>query len=179
MLMYKLLICCTKIYTKIIHTIIFVCAISAITIGMVTGIQAQQNAIAKSPTAKHFYSIHAWSGLVTTALFALQFVFGFISFLVLLCCDKATAGFRKKMLPTHVTFGLVVYSLAVISCISGLMQVAKFRLTGKDGSGYYRSLGEPAIVINAVGCCMIGLAIILPYIIRNCGPKNRGSFSLN
>ncbi|XP_015788112.1 probable transmembrane ascorbate ferrireductase 2 [Tetranychus urticae] len=174
MLVYKLLHRCRKIYVKIIHCIIFVCSISAITIGMVAGIQAQHN-MAPGATIRHFYSLHSWVGLVAIGLFALQFVAGFVSFLILLCCDKATANFRARLLPTHVTFGLIIYSLAVIASISGLLQVARSRLSGKEGKPNYKEFEEPTIIINAVGCCLIGLAILLPYIIRNCGQRSRHS----
>ncbi|RWS25797.1 putative transmembrane ascorbate ferrireductase 2-like isoform X1, partial [Leptotrombidium deliense] len=127
LLMYKLLICIPKIYVKIIHTLIFLCSISAIAIGMISGIQAQAS-VPRSSVPKHFYSIHSWAGLVTCGLFALQFFVGFVSFLVLLCCDKATSGFRKKLLPTHVTFGLIIFSLGALSCITGIFQTARFRL---------------------------------------------------
>ncbi|XP_074598303.1 uncharacterized protein LOC141853013 [Brevipalpus obovatus] len=170
MLVYKLLHQCRKIYVKIIHTIIFVCSISAITIGMVAAIQAQQT-VPPGSSVRHFYSLHSWVGLVAAGLFALQFVVGFVSFLILLCCDKATSSFRAKLLPTHVTFGLVIYSLAVVASISGLLQVARGRLNGKEGKPNYKEFEESTIIINAVGCCMIGLAIILPYIIRNCGQR--------
>lgn len=31
----------------------------------------------------------------------------------------------------------------------------------------YHELAEPGIVINLIGVCLIGLAILMPYIIRN------------
>ncbi|KAI1286448.1 putative transmembrane ascorbate-dependent reductase [Halotydeus destructor] len=179
MLVYKSFQCCRKIYNKIMHCILFVCSISAITIGLVAALQAQHN-VPKGASPKHFYSIHSWIGLTACGLFALQFVIGFVSFLVLLCCDKATQGFRAKILPTHVTFGIVIYQLAIAACLTGLLQTARSRLSGKDGKPNYKDLNEPTIIINAVGCCLLGLAIIIPYIIRNCGQrKSLTVFSVN
>ena len=71
MLIYKLLDGCRKIYVKIFHCILFVLSTSAITIGIVAGIQGQDN-VPPGSHAVHFYSLHAWVGLVTVALFALQ-----------------------------------------------------------------------------------------------------------
>jgi len=172
MLVYKSFQCCKKIYNKIMHCILFVCSISAITIGIVAAIQGQHN-VPKGAAPKHFYSLHSWIGLTACGLFALQFIVGFVSFLVLLCCDKATQGYRAKLLPTHVTFGIVIYHLAIAACLTGILQTARYRLSGKDGKPSYRELIEPTIVINAVGVCLIGLAIIIPYIIRNCGTHKR------
>lgn len=57
-----------------------------------------------------------------------QFIVGFVSFLILLCCDKATSTFRAKLLPTHITFGLTIYHLAVAAALSGILQTARYRL---------------------------------------------------
>jgi len=55
----------------------------------------------------HFYSLHSWMGLTTMGLFALQFVGGFFSFLLLLRCERATASFRASLVPVHSTFGIL------------------------------------------------------------------------
>ncbi|XP_023236293.1 probable ascorbate-specific transmembrane electron transporter 1 [Centruroides sculpturatus] len=117
-LVYKLFPCCKKIYGKVVHTIIFVMSVSSITVGLVSAIQARNNDI----NPKHFYSIHSWIGLTTIGLFALQLLFGFFTFLVFLCCETATAKFRQRLLPTHITFGLIVFSLAIASCVTGLTE---------------------------------------------------------
>lgn len=171
MLVYKSFKCCKKIYNKILHTILFVCSISAITIGTVAGIQAQHN-VPKGAAIKHFYSIHSWIGLTAIGLFCIQFIVGFISFLVLLCCDKATRGFRSSLIPVHRTFGLIIYHMSAAAALTGIIQLARYRLTGKDGKKSYRDWDEPMIIINAVGVCIIGLNILLPYIIRNCGQNS-------
>jgi len=167
MLVYKSFQCCRRIYNKIVHTVIFVVSVSSITFGLLLGFQAQ-DMVGSSATAKHFYSLHSWIGLLTVGLFALQFVVGFISFLVLLCCEKGTARYRANLLPTHRTFGLIIFSLAASACVTGILQTARFRLSGKDGKPDYKDLNEwPTLIINGVGACVIGLAVILPYIIRN------------
>lgn len=184
MLVYKSFRCCKKIYNKILHTILFVCSISAITIGTVAGIQAQHN-VPKGAAIKHFYSIHSWIGLTAIGLFCLQFIVGFISFLVLLCCDKATRSYRSRLIPIHTTFGLIIYHMSAAAALTGIIQLARYRLTGKDGKKSYRDWDEPMIIINAVGVCIIGLSILLPYIIRNCGQnpsqvkKRHASFHVN
>lgn len=186
MLIYKTFLCCKRIYNKITHTIIFVLSTSVITFGMIVGIQGQ-HAVPADKTAIHFYSMHAWFGLVTVGLFALQFLVGFVSFLVLLCCEKATSSYRARLLPTHVTMGLIIFSMGVITCISGLFQTARGRLDGKNGNPNYRDLTNPenpflnpGVVINMCGVFMMALAIIMPYIVRNfTHRRSQGSFSIN
>lgn len=70
MLAYRSFQCCKKIYVKVLHTIFFVLAISAITIGLVAAIQAANNI----PNGKHFYTMHSWIGLAAIGLFALQVI---------------------------------------------------------------------------------------------------------
>lgn len=128
MLIYRSFQCCSKIYTKILHTILFVLATSAISLGLILGYTAQENVGPNNKPIMHFYSLHAWCGLATVGLFALQFVFGFVSFLILLCCDSATSKFRAALLPIHKTFGLIIFSLAVATSLMGLLQTARSRL---------------------------------------------------
>jgi len=180
MLIYKSFDCCRRIYNKIIHTLIFVLSTACISFGFVAGFQAQDNV--SSGSAAHFYSIHSWNGLLTIGLFALQFVFAFFSFLILLCCERGTRGFRAKLLPVHRTFGLIIFSLAAATVLSGLLQTARARLTGKDGKPDYKEFMEPNLVINAVGVAVLGLAVILPFIVRNCSQRNslsRPSLNIN
>ncbi|CAG2168379.1 unnamed protein product [Oppiella nova] len=190
MLIYKTFLCCKKIYNKITHTIFFLLSTSLITFGMIVGIQGQHLSPLDLPSA-HFYSIHSWIGLVTAGLFALQFLFGFITFLLLLCCEKATAGFRARVLPTHQTMGIIIYTLAIAGCLTGLLQTARSRLSGpsplEPEKPDYKNIGSPlnpflnpGMVINLVGVCLIALAIIMPYIIRNFTQRrNMASFSVN
>merc|ERR1739838_1244506 len=77
----------------------------------------------------HFYSIHSWMGLTTMGLFALQFIVGFFSFLLLLCCESATASFRAALVPIHSTFGITTFVMAVATACSGLTEKAFFTLS--------------------------------------------------
>lgn len=166
-LIYRSFQCCNKVYTKILHTILFVFATAAISLALILAYTAQENVGLNSKPIMHFYSLHAWIGLATVGLFALQFVFGFVSFLVLLCCDRATSNYRAALMPIHKTFGLIIFSLAIATCLTGLLQTARSRLSSKLNKTDYHELAEAGIVINLIGACLICLAILMPYIIRN------------
>lgn len=170
MLVYRCYPCCKKIYNKVLHTIFFVLSISAITIGLVAAIQAQNSL----PDPHHFYSMHSWIGLTAIGIFGLQFVVGFTSFLVLLCCDTATAKFRQRLLPTHVTFGIIIFSLGSAAVLTGLMQTIRHRL-----SAIYDQLGEQAIIVNAFAMCVVALMILLPFIIFNKSFKRYTTLTIN
>ena len=128
MLIHRSSQCCSQVYTKILHTILLVLATAAISLGLILAYSAQENVGPGNKPIAHFYSLHAWCGLATCCLFLLQFLAGFVSFLLLLCCHQATASFRARLLPIHRTFGLIIFSLAVATSLMGLLQTARSRL---------------------------------------------------
>merc|ERR1719460_1115970 len=77
----------------------------------------------------NFYSLHSWMGLASMGLFALQFIVGFFSFLLLLCCESATASFRANLVPIHSTFGITTFVMAIATACSGLTEKAFFSLS--------------------------------------------------
>ncbi|GFQ81596.1 cytochrome b reductase 1 [Trichonephila clavata] len=163
MLVYRMFPCCKKIYNKIIHMLFFLASAACIAIGLYAAIDAHN----EGPKPVHFYSMHSWIGLAACGLFALQFVTGFFFFLVLMLCDSATAKFRQTMIPTHVTFGLIIFVVAAAATLTGLTQSARYRLSGKDGKPNYKDFPEQGIVVNVLAMCIIASVIIVPYIIRN------------
>ena len=58
----------------------------------------------------------------------LQFIVGFFSFLLLLCCESATASFRAALVPIHSTFGITTFVMAVATACTGLTEKAFFTL---------------------------------------------------
>jgi hypothetical protein len=63
----------------------------------------------------------------------LQFIAGFFSFLLLLCCESATAAFRASLVPIHSAFGLTTFVLAIATACSGLTEKAFFTLRYEKG----------------------------------------------
>ncbi|KAF6209434.1 hypothetical protein GE061_015181 [Apolygus lucorum] len=119
MLLYRISRCCRRIYVKLLHTLFHTLAIPCVVLGFMAVLDFHNLA---DPPIPNFLSIHSWMGFVTMGLFALQFVVGFFSFLLLLCCDSATAGFRASLVPVHATFGLTTFMLAIATCLTGLTQ---------------------------------------------------------
>lgn len=63
-------------------------------------------------------------GLTTLTLFGLQWIMGFITFLV----PNTPEKYRKLVKPYHVFAGLVVFGLAATTALLGIMQEAALRL---------------------------------------------------
>merc|ERR1712213_121578 len=131
----------------------------------------------------HFYSLHSWMGLTTMGLFALQFVVGFFSFLLLLCCESATASFRAALVPIHSTFGITTFVMAIATCCSGLTEKAFFTLsigykkwvrfaafpslwsTEDQDEEYTERMFEESIVINTLGAALLALMFTVPILL--------------
>jgi hypothetical protein len=119
-------------------------------------------------------------GLATMGLFALQFIVGFFSFLLLLCCESATASFRANLVPIHSTFGITTFVMAVATCCSGLTEKAFFTLSSQTADKADREVfaaiadeytesiegHHQALVINVLGGCLVLLAILIPFILK-------------
>jgi len=130
-------------------------------------------------------------GLTTMGLFALQFIVGFFSFLLLLCCESATASFRASLVPVHSAFGLTTFVLAIATACTGFTEKAFFKLSigyskwvsylrdpsfnattayaGISGLGpeYTRKEFEESLVINVMAATLVGLAIVMPVLIMH------------
>jgi hypothetical protein len=157
MLFYRMMTCCRKIYVKLLHTVFHALAIACIAIGFLTVWDYHE---LSSPPIPHFYSLHSWLGLTTMGLFAIQFVVGFFSFLILLCCEGATAACRAALVPTHATFGIITFVMACATAVCGLTEKALFTLRE---SAYANWRETEAIIINVFGIVIAATAISLVF----------------
>ncbi len=153
MLIYRTCRCCRRLWNKLLHTVFHILAIPCIAVGFLAVLDFHYNRRDRNDQhdpIPHFYSLHSWMGLATMGLFALQvrtspynlvryaasltkllnlqFLVGFFSFLLLLCCESATASFRAALVPIHSTFGVVTFILAVGTACAGLTEKAFFEL---------------------------------------------------
>lgn len=158
-LLYRICRCCRRIYVKLLHTVFHALTIPCVALGFLAVLDSHNLA---QPPIPNFYSLHSWIGLVTMGLFAIQFVVGFFSFLILLCCEGATAGFRAALVPIHASFGLTTFMLAIAAAVSGLTEKALFAL-----GDTYSKWTEEGIVMNALGICLIALGILVSYAVRS------------
>ncbi|XP_022917933.1 plasma membrane ascorbate-dependent reductase CYBRD1 isoform X2 [Onthophagus taurus] len=158
-LLYRICRCCRRIYVKLLHTVFHALAIPCVAIGFLAVLDYHN---LKTPPIPNFYSLHSWIGLVTMGLFAIQFVVGFFSFLVLLCCEGATAAFRASLVPIHASFGLTTFMLAIAACLTGLTEKVIWTLESK-----YSEWQEEGIIVNALGAALVALGVLVSYAVRS------------
>jgi len=195
MLMYRTCRCCRRIWSKLLHTTFHLLAAPCIAIAFVAVYDYKNDRVNdknNTPDPQpHFYSIHSWMGLTTMGLFALQFIVGFFSFLLLLCCESATASFRAALVPIHSTFGITTFVMAIATACTGLTEKAFLNLSSAPGifsslnsedfvnrdvgsgeagnksiADLYEKLPNEAIILNTIGAALVGLAIVMPCILK-------------
>ncbi|XP_018575397.1 cytochrome b reductase 1 isoform X2 [Anoplophora glabripennis] len=159
-LLYRICRCCRRIYVKLLHTVFHALAIPCVAVGFVAVLDSHN--LNEPAAIPNFYSLHSWIGFVTMGLFAIQFVVGFFSFLVLLCCEGATAGFRASLVPIHASFGLTTFMLAIAAAVTGLTEKAIFSLGDE-----YSDWKEQGIVINALGMVFVAIGILVSFAVRS------------
>jgi len=146
----------------------------------------------------HFYSIHSWMGLTTMGLFALQFIVGFFSFLLLLCCESATASFRAALVPIHSTFGITTFVMAIATACTGLTEKAFLNLSYSYSQWVPMFMSkvtnqfEPnnalqplssdrntddimweSMTINILAAALVGLVVVMPILVLHPKFRNR------
>ncbi|CAG7836587.1 unnamed protein product [Allacma fusca] len=157
MLFYRMVTCCRKIFVKLLHTVFHAFSIVCIAIGFLTVWDSHE---LENPKIPNFYSLHSWLGLTTMGLFAIQFVVGFFSFLILLCCEGRTAACRAALVPTHATFGIITFVMACATAVTGITEKAIFTLGAKSYSTWET---EEALIVNVLGVVIAAAAISIVF----------------
>eukprot|EP00094_Tigriopus_californicus_P006236 TCALIF_06002-PA protein Name:"Similar to F55H2.5 Putative cytochrome b561 (Caenorhabditis elegans)" AED:0.05 eAED:0.05 QI:192/0.75/0.6/1/0.75/1/5/431/398 len=188
MILYRTCRCCRRIWNKLLHTMLHILAIPCIVIGFIAVLDShnlRKDKDGNPAPIPNFYSLHSWIGLTAMGLFGLQFVVGFFSFLLLLCCESATASFRANLVPLHAAFGGTTFVLAVAAACTGLTEKAFFSLSfayskwvaylsdefsdvrqnSLTGLVYTHEKFEESLAINALGAGLVALAIVIPVIL--------------
>ncbi|KAL5286605.1 CYBRD1 family protein [Megaselia abdita] len=160
-LLYRLCRCLKHIYVKLAHMFFHACAIPCVVLGFLSVFDSHN---LSDPPKINFYSLHSWLGFVTMGLFVLQFVVGFFSFLVLLCCENHTYACRATMVPIHASFGLVNFMLAIATCITGLIEKEKALNAEKSISSNNAEMEH--YIINSLGITLVAIGIIVSFAVR-------------
>ncbi|XP_017079225.1 transmembrane ascorbate-dependent reductase CYB561 isoform X3 [Drosophila eugracilis] len=158
-LIYRLCRCVKHIYVKLIHMFFHAVAIPCIALGFLSVFDSHE-ALQKV----NFYSLHSWLGFVTMGMFVLQFVIGFFTFLVMLCCENKTYSCRSAMVPIHASLGLANFWLAIATSVTGLIEKERETVT-ETGVSPENKLIEHYIT-SAIGVTLIFIGIIVTFAVR-------------
>jgi cytochrome b-561 len=106
----------------------------------------------------NIYTLHSWIGLGTVTLFELNFLGGFLCFMV----PKTPNSLRSLVLPYHVFAGYALLGLTITALMTGTQQ--KLGFTSFKPSSY-SELPPLAMIINFFGIFSILAAIAAGFII--------------
>ncbi|KAL3510338.1 hypothetical protein ACH5RR_029739 [Cinchona calisaya] len=101
------------------------------------------------------YSLHSWLGITTVGLFAVQWLFAFLTFWY----PAGSITTRANFAPWHVLLGMVIFSMAILSAVTGLVE--KFIFTGLKRE-------QEALIVNFTGLLIflfgvsVGFSVLLP-----------------
>jgi cytochrome b-561 len=103
----------------------------------------------------HLYSLHSWLGIATFALYAAQWLAGFLAFFL----PGAAPETRRATVPWHAVLGTLVFALAVATSLLGFLEKMTFLQTAHLVSMY----GAEAMLVNftAVVVLLLGVAVVL------------------
>ncbi|KAK1284004.1 putative ascorbate-specific transmembrane electron transporter 1 [Acorus calamus] len=143
----------SKEVKKLIHLILHVIALVFGAVGIYAAFKFHNES-----GIYNLYSLHSWVGLGTICLYAIQWIFGLVTFFY----PGATMTFRRDALPWHVIFGLFVYILAITTAELGFLE----KLTFLQNSGLDK-FGSEAFLVNftALVVVFLGASVVLSAVL--------------
>ncbi|EEB13963.1 Cytochrome b561, putative [Pediculus humanus corporis] len=123
----------------------------------IIGLQAvfdSHNLASPSPIP-NMYSLHSWLGLASVILFALQWVFGLLSFLY----PTLSAPLRATYYPIHVFFGINAFVCASASALLGLTEKAIFNVSD------YSQFSSEGLLVNCIGVTIVIFTSLVVHLV--------------
>ena len=124
MLTYRLFRNERKKKLKLIHMGIMLSAFILTVIGLKAVFDSHNLAATPIP---NLYSLHSWVGIITVALFACQWIAGFVTFLF----PGLASHLRASYMPLHTSFGIMIFVLACATALMGITEKLIFTLKYK------------------------------------------------
>ncbi|XP_017842250.1 cytochrome b reductase 1 isoform X2 [Drosophila busckii] len=106
------------------------------------------------PPIPNMYSLHSWLGLSAVLIFCLQYVAGFMAFLV----PGMRENYKIALMPLHVYFGLFGFVLAIASALMGLTEKAIFAIPN------YATLPASGVLTNIIGVLYVIFGSLVVYL---------------
>ncbi|CAI9096870.1 OLC1v1033111C1 [Oldenlandia corymbosa var. corymbosa] len=101
------------------------------------------------------YSLHSWFGISAVSLFFLQWIFGFFTY----WWPARSSTRRADFAPWHVLLGLVIFSMAILTAITGLIE--KFTFLGLRKNQEALIINFTALLLFLFGAC-VAITVLLP-----------------
>ncbi|KAM6158162.1 lysosomal membrane ascorbate-dependent ferrireductase CYB561A3 [Rhynchocyon petersi] len=145
-----------KLPWKVLHAALHLLAFILAVLGLVAVF-----AFHKHNRISNLYSLHSWMGIITVFFFACQWFLGFTVFLL----PWASLWLRSLLKPIHIFCGTSIFSLAIVSVISGINEKLFFSL--KNSTKPYSSLPNEAVLANSTGVVVVAFGLLVLYILAS------------
>nr|XP_033775277.1 cytochrome b561 isoform X2 [Geotrypetes seraphini] len=141
----------TKRATKILHGTLHVFAFVLAMIGIIAVFEYH-----RTQHYVHLYSLHSWCGIITFALFFVQWIIGSVFFLF----PGISISHRSRYKPLHVFFGVTLFIMAIGTSLLGIKEKLLFTFPNN-----YSSLPAEAVLGNILGLLLVAFGMMIGYIV--------------
>lgn len=163
MLLYRVFRNGKKKNLKILHATVMIGSFVCMTVGLKAAFDSHD---LKKPTPiPNMYSLHSWMGIIAAALFAMQWVAGFMLFLV----PNAASRLKAMYLNVHVWFGTFIF---ILSCATALLGVTEKMLfvtifAPEPLKGFYQRKDPEGLMMNTTSLLIIIFAALVVSLTTN------------
>ena len=114
----------------------------------------------------NMYSLHSWMGIITVLLFAMQWMAGFILFLlpegihIPPKINQFSLQYKAFYMSIHLVFGILIF---VLACTTALLGITEKMIFGKE----YSEMNPEGMMVNAMGIFIILFGFLVVYLVTN------------
>ncbi|CAF2820802.1 unnamed protein product [Rotaria sp. Silwood2] len=152
-LVYRVFRNTTKIFVKIIHGSLLALSLILSSIGLKGVFDSHNRTV---PPRNNLDTLHSWIGLIVVILFGLQWVCGFITYLF----PRLNESIRQAYMPSHKFWGQIIFILAIIACMMGIVEYSIFYNLYNDNT-----LKSQRNMLSVSGIMFLSFAIIVIYLV--------------
>ncbi|XP_041054291.1 cytochrome b ascorbate-dependent protein 3 [Carcharodon carcharias] len=109
----------------------------------------------------NLYSMHSWVGFAAVILFGLQWLLGFLAFL--LPCTPLWLRAAYKDL--HVFSGLCILAMTIAASLSGINEKLIFVLNAPNSTAPYKKLPPEAYLANTLGVLLLCFSLTVAWML--------------
>uniref|UniRef100_UPI00398F84EF lysosomal membrane ascorbate-dependent ferrireductase CYB561A3 n=1 Tax=Pristiophorus japonicus TaxID=55135 RepID=UPI00398F84EF len=146
----------SKLILKLVHATLNLGALSLAVIGLLAAFGFHNKM-----HIPNLYSMHSWVGFIAVILFGLQWLLGFLCFLLPCTPLWLRAAYRD----VHVFFGLCILAMTVASCLSGINEKLIFVLNAPNSTASYKKLPPEAYLANILGVLLLCFSLTIAWML--------------
>lgn len=158
-IVYRFLSWMPKFQLKLIHTAVNTLVVVFIAFGMLAVLDSHNFA---SPKKANWYSMHSWLGILSMAVFVVQWAFSLVIYLY----PGTPTKYRTAYMPLHIFLGIATFMCTIATALTGLFGKAK---KVKN----FQLLPPESLLLNSIALIMVVFTGLCCYLLYNNAFKYR------